>query len=769
MTQKERTPKKKHPFRTFVLILWGLFLLPFLVIGIMLIRAANSDLPSFEELEDPHSHLATQILSADGEVLGKYFQENRTRVEFEELSPHLVNALIATEDLRYYEHSGIDLKALGRVAYGVMTGNPSKGGGSTITQQLAKLLFHEPPRGIWRRVDQKFKEWIIATRLEQQYTKKEIIAMYLNKFDFLNNAVGIESAAQIYFNKAPDSLKIHEAAMLVGMAKNPSLFNPLRRPDTTKHRREIVLYQMKKAGHIDKTEYDSIRKLDLGLRYEKVDHRKGIAPYFREHLRQKLGEMFSEKDENGNYKISKGDGSPYDIYSDGLKVYTTLDARMQKHAEKAVKKHLGEELQGRFWESIEDNRHPPFSNSISEEKIERVLRAAMKRSSLYKRLKQKGASEDSIKKVFETPREMEVFSWDGPIDTTMSPMDSLHYYKSFLRSGMISIEPRTGFIRTWVGGIDHQYFQYDHVAQGKRQVGSTFKPFVYATAIRDGYSPCYRVPNHKHCIELKDQEDWCPENSNREYGGELPLKYGLAASKNTITAWVMQQFGPEAVIKLAHDLGIESKMDTVPSLALGVTDMKVEEITSAHATMVNKGIHIDPVMIKRIEDKEGNSIYEVQPETREAMDERTAYVMLDLMKGTVDGVKNPETGKMGGTARRLRGSRPYAGLEHPIAGKTGTSQNNADGWFVGSTPELVTGVWVGAEDRSVRFDRTYFGQGANTALPIWGYFMNALYDDPEVDISTGDFEKPEEEIDILLDCEEYEDEGGGSEGPDWGS
>ena len=765
----DRTQKRRRRFRTFILILWGLFLAPFLIIALMLIRAANSDLPGFEELEDPQSHLATRIFSANGEVLGKYFRKNRTRVEFEELSPHLVDALIATEDARYYQHSGIDIKALGRVAFGLLTGGDA-GGGSTISQQLAKLLFHKPPPSFWGRVDQKFKEWIIATRLERQYTKKEIIEMYLNKFDFLNNAVGIESASQVYFSKGPDSLEIDEAAMLVGMAKNPSLFNPLRRPDTTLHRREIVLHQMDKYGKITGKAYDSLRKLPLGLDYQQVDHRKGLAPYFREHLRQKLGEIFTEKDGKGQLKYQKRNGSRYDIYSDGLKVYTTLNARMQQHAEKAVKKHLGADLQDDFWNVIEDNEHPPFSNKVSEEMIQKLLRATMKRSDLYQKLKRRGLSQDSIKKVFNTPKKMEVFSWDGPIDTTMSPMDSIHYYKSFLRSGMISIEPQTGHVKTWVGGIDHEHFQYDHVSQGHRQVGSTFKPFVYATAIREGYDPCRKVSNVKHCIEIKDQPDWCPENASREYGGELTLKYGLANSKNTITAWVMKQFGPEAVIKLARDLGITSSMDSVPSLGLGVADLSVKEMTSAHASLVNKGVHIDPILITRIEDKNGNSIYEVKPHTREALDERTSYIMLDMMKGVVDGAYNPNNGERRGTGMRLRGSRPYANIQHPVAGKTGTSQDNADGWFIGSTPDLVTGVWVGGEDRSIRFGelQTHLGQGANTGLPIWGYFMNSVYEDPQLDISTEDFEKPEEELDISLDCEKYLKEQKGEENPDWG-
>ncbi len=775
MTQKETREKQKSKrFRIFLLIMWGIFLLPFLLIAIMLIRAANSDLPGFKELEDPQSNLATQVFSNKGKVLGKYFRENRTRAEFEDLSPHLVDALISTEDARYHQHSGIDLKALGRVAYGILLGKSGSGGGSTISQQLAKLLFHKPPPTFWGRVDQKFKEWIIATRLERQYTKEEIIAMYLNKFDFLNNAVGIESASEVYFSKEPDSLRIHEAAMLVGMLKNPSLFDPLSRPDTTKYRREIVLHQMLKHDKISQAAYDSLRKLPLGLDYQRVDHKEGIAPYFREHVRQKLGELFSKKNDKGEYVYSKPNGRPYDIYSDGLKVYTTLNARMQKHAEKAVQRHLGEELQDDFWEIIEENRHPPFSNEVEEKMIQKVLERSMKRSKRYRSLKSRGLSMDSIKKVFKTPREMTVFSWDGPIDTTMSPMDSLHYYKSFLRAGLISIEPNTGFVKTWVGGIDYEHFQYDHVSQGHRQVGSTFKPFVYATAIRNGMHPCKPIQNTVHCVEIPDQPDWCPKNADRETGGNYTLKYGLANSKNTITAYLMKQFGPEPVIKLARDLGIKSHMDTVPSIGLGVADISVKEMTSAHATLVNQGVHIEPIIIKRIEDRKGNRIYEAKPETREALDERTSYIMLEMMKAVVDGAYNPKTEEKehSGTGGRIRYDRPYGDIRNPVAAKTGTSQNNADGWFIGSTPDLVTGIWVGAEDRSVRFGslQTRLGQGANTSLPIWGYFMNRIYDDPQIQISTGDFKKPDEELDLEMDCKKYLEENGGDNGsPDWGT
>ncbi len=746
----------KRPFWKYALILWLIVLAPFLGIGVMLLRASLSDLPTFEQLENPQNDLATQVISADGKVLGKYFHENRVNVDFEELDPKLVNGLVATEDERYYSHSGIDFQALMRVAYGVLTGNTSKGGGSTLSQQLAKLLFHKRPDSFWARVDQKFKEWIIAARLERQYTKEEIITMYLNKFDFLNNAVGIHSASQVYFNTRPDSLHLHEAAMLVGMAKNPALFNPLRRPDTTMHRREIVLHQMEKNGFISKATYDSVRQIPLKLDYHRVDHKIGPAPYFREYLRGWIRDLFREKDAQGNYSYAKPDGSRFDLYSDGLKIYTTIDSRMQEYAEWAVKKHLGEELQEDFNKALEDRRQKPFSWRINQEQIDNIMTAAMKRTPRYRSLKRREVGMDSIRKVFNTPTEMKVFSWDGEIDTMMTPMDSIRYYKGFLQAGFMAMEPQTGFVKAWVGGPDFKHFRYDHVKQGRRQVGSTFKPFVYATAIREGYSPCYEVPNIQHCIDLPHKdENWCPKNASGEYGGNLSLKYGLANSKNTITAWVMKQFGPEAVIKLAHDMGIHSPLDTVPALALGVADLSVYEMVSAHSTLVNKGVNIEPITVTRIEDKNGNTIYSMIPETNEALDEQTAYIMLDLMKGVVDGAYNRESGETKGTGMRLRGSRPYAGIRTPVAGKTGTSQHNSDGWFIGSTPGLVAGAWVGAEDRSVRFADTYLGQGANTALPIWGYFMNKVYDDPTLNISTDDFEKPEDDLDVELDCRKY--------------
>lgn len=797
-SEKEK-PQKKRRYGKLLFLFWFIVLAPFLGLSIMLWLASVSDLPSFDQLENPKSDLATEIISSDGNVLGKYFLENRVNVQYEDLSPELVKALVSTEDERFWKHAGIDVRSTSRAV--MFLGK--KGGASTITQQLAKMLFHSRSTNPVKRVFQKFQEWIIAVRIERQYSKEEIITMYLNKFDWVNNAVGIKSAANVYFNQSPDSLKIEQAAMLVGMCKNPSLYNPLRRPERTIQRRSVVLSQMERNGNITPAEYDSLKTLPLGLNYQIVDHAEGPAPYFREILRSDLAGLFREKTESGDYRYSKPDGSPYDLYSDGLRVYTTVDSRMQQYAEEAVSAHLGSgsNLQQQFFEDIARWRNAPFSNDLSSDEVESIMSSAKRRTERYRFLTGSECSvchrrvnisketteegeryvcqaldcgnswrvvpEDSIDIIFDTPVEMNVFSWRGEIDTLLSPIDSIRYYKSFLQAGMVSIEPTTGFVKAWVGGINFRHFMYDHVRTGKRQVGSTFKPFVYATAIREGYSPCHEVvkaPTTFHKGDFGLLKDWTPEDPDREYGYTVSLKWGLANSINTVTAWVMKQFGPEAVIRLARDLGIESHLDPVPSLALGVADMNVLEITSANATFANKGVHIKPIIITRVEDSNGNAIYDVMPETNEAMDEKTSYVMLNLMKGTIDGVYNETTGRPTGTAMRLRGDLPrreYDGIRDiPIACKTGTTQNQSDGWFIGITPELVTGVWVGAEDRAVRFRTLQLGMGTNTALPIWGYYMKSLMADEEIEISGEDFEKPEGDLGVELDCDRYRNQNG---------
>lgn len=753
----EKTPpQKKRRYGKLILILWLLLLIPPSMIAGMIYLASVGffgELPTFEELENPKSNLASEVYTADQVLLGTYYRENRSNVSFDKISPNVVNALVATEDERFFEHSGIDLKSLGRVVYGVLTGQMSKGGGSTITQQLAKMLFHNRPGTKIERGIQKFKEWIIAVQLERQYTKEEIISMYLNKFDFINNAVGIKSAARVYFSTSPDSLTLPQSAMLVGMAKNPALFNPLRRPDTVLHRRNVVYAQMLRNELISREEFDSLKQEPLNLNFSRVDHRTGLAPYFREVLRLELRKLLNEQDEEGNYILAKPDGEPYDLYGDGLRIYTTLNSRLQKYAEEAVSKHLGEELQADFWRNLKDKKQGLFDWRINKTQANAILRQAQIRSPRYKSMRERGVPEDSIEIAFNTPTEMTVFSWEGDKDTTMTPWDSIKYYKSFLQAGMMSMDPNTGFIKAWVGGIDYRYFNYDHVMQSRRQVGSTFKPIVYSLAIQEGYSPCYKVPNIKTCFELPDKPDWCPKNSDDEYGGMISLKYGLANSMNTITAWVMKQFGPKAVINMARKLGITSPLDEVPALCLGVADLSVYEITAANSTFVNKGVYIEPIFISRIEDKNGNVIVDYIPERREAMSEQTAYAMLNLMQGVVDGVYSDHFGKKLGTGVRLRFKY---GFKNEIAGKTGTTQNNSDGWFIGLTPDLVTGVWVGAEDRSVRFTRTYYGQGANTSLPIWALYMKQVYaDSTNLGIKPIPFEKPEN-INIELDCEEWE-------------
>ncbi len=819
MKTNNKSKQSKTSFKKWIIAFWSLIFLGFIFAGIVLYAASEGilgfePLPSVKELENPKSNLASEIISADGKLLGKYFKENRINVTYDQLSPYLPQALVATEDERFYDHSGVDLKGLARAV--IKLGKA--GGASTITQQLAKMLFHERSLSLVGRIKQKIQEWIIATELEKRYTKEEIIAMYLNKFDFLNNAVGIKSATNVYFDKEPNELTIEEAAMLIGMAKNPSLFNPIRRPDTTMHRRNVVLFQMKRNGFITQQQYDSLKLLPLELHYKKVDHKEGIAPYFREVLRLELQKLLSQKDENGNYIYHKNDGSPYNIYKDGLKIYTTIDSRMQQYAEYAVHEHL-KNLQPAFFRDVKRRRNPPFDNRLSKKQVQSIITSAIKRSVRYQTLAGKECpnchrrtfikttkhhgkeyyictaedcgkewpvrTDEEIQKIFESPVKMRVFTFQGEKDTLLSPKDSILYYKQILQAGLMSVDPHTGYIRAWVGGVDIKHFAYDHVYQAKRQVGSTFKPFVYSLAIQEGYSPCYEVPNQKVVFKKGEfglLKDWAPKNSDGIYGCNVSLKYGLANSMNTITAWVMKQFGPQAVVDMAHRIGIQSKLDPVPSLCLGVADLSLYEMVGANATFVNKGVWIKPTFYTRIEDKNGNIILDVIPESREALSEETAYVMLNLMKGVVDGVYNKCIGDLrkslgkspmyvSGTGMRLRGrkteKRPYVGFKNPIAGKTGTTQNQSDGWFMGLTPDLVTGVWVGAEDRSVHFRSIANGQGANTALPIWGYYMNKVFADSTIKVSQGDFPKPETPINIELDCEKYRSHQSGTDDDSW--
>lgn len=784
--------------RKYIIWFWSLVLLG-ICAAVMLFVAADlgwlGKMPSIEDLQNPKSELASEIYSADGKVLGKYFYKNRTNARFRDLSPHLVNALVSTEDERFYEHPGIDF--WGTIRAIVFLG--SRGGGSTITQQLAKMLFTEKrSTNKLKRAVQKIQEYVISAKLERYYTKEEILAMYYNRFDFVNNAVGIKSAASVYFNTTTDSLEIHQAAMLAGMAKNPALFNPIRREDTTMHRRNVVFYQMKRNGVISQAEYDSLAQLPLGLDYQVVDHSEGIAPYFRETLRMKLMEILREKKEGSDeYVISKENGDPYNIYADGLKIYTTINSRMQEYGEYAVQRYLKEHLQPLFTKELKRRSNFPFA-SLSDAQVESVMNTARKRTERYRvmtgkechhchrrgdyvskqnidgvdywicRAPECGEDEmirvlpdDSIAVVFDTPRPMKVFSWNGTIDTTMSPNDSIRYYKSFLQSGLMSIDPHTGYIKSWVGGINHHYFAYDHVQTAKRQVGSTFKPFVYALALEAGISACHMVPDIEYCFKEEDyeiQKDWCPRNSDGYTGELVSLKYGLANSMNNITAWIMTRFSPQAAAQYAHRCGIESFIDPVPALALGVADISLYEMVSAYGTFANGGMRMDPVYLLRIEDNSGTIIYEAEQDISEVMSAEMAFKMIDLMKGVTAGVRGPD-GKKSGTAWRMRFDNPSREYDNipwdvEVAGKTGTTQGNSDGWFMGVVPDLVTGVWVGAEDRSVRFTRTSLGQGANTALPIWCYYMHKVWNDKKLSIDQRPFDPPESFKNTNFDCDQ---------------
>ena len=719
------------------LLVWLPFTLIFLLISFISLEVFV-DLPSVQELQNPKSNLATVIYSSDMKTLGKYYAENRVSVKYYELDKDLVNALIATEDARFLEHSGVDLRALARAVFGALTGSSSSGGGSTLSQQLAKMMFPREKLSKFETVIRKLKEWVIAARLEKNYTKDEILALYLNKFDFLNQAVGVKSAAQIYFNRTQDSLEIQQAAMLIGMAKNPSLFNPVKKADTTLHRRNVVMMQMVVNGFLTKEKYDSLKVLPLGVIFHPEDHNDGLAPYFREYLREYFLKTWCAN------HINPETTKPYNIYRDGLKIFTTIDSRMQKYAEEAVTEHMTD-LQKLFTKECKTKKNAPFAWNVNKEQIENIMMSSMKRSDRYRSLKNAGLSKEQILAEFKKPVAMTVYSLRGDIDTNLTPWDSIRYYKSFLHTGFISIEPTTGYVKAWVGGVNHKHFKFDHVKVGRRQVGSTFKPFVYALAIQEGYSPCYQVANVRTCIETPGQPAWCPDNSdgNKGTGKMVTLRYALAGSINYVTAWVMKQFGPDAVINLVRRLGITAPIDAVPSIALGTPDISVFEMVAANATFANKGTYIQPTFITRIEDKNGKVLEEFFPTTDEVFSEEKAYAMIQLMRGVVDI----------GTGTRLRFRY---NLRNEIAGKTGTTQNNADGWFMGLTPDLVAGCWVGGEERSVHFNSTNEGQGASMALPIWGKFFQKVYADPSLKVSKNGFVKPANMGDVQLDCTEFD-------------
>jgi len=728
----------------YIAALWILLVGPLLAI-FLVITLVNfevfGELPEVNELLNPKSSLATIVYSGDMKVLGKYYSENRVNVTFRQIDKDVINALIATEDARFFEHSGVDLKALGRSVSGIFTGG-SKGGGSTITQQLAKMMFPREQLSKVELVVRKVKEWIIATRLEKLYTKEEILSLYLNKYDFLNLAVGIRSAAQIYFGRTQDSLNIQQAAMLVGMAKNSAFFNPVRFEERTKQRRNVVLSQMVKYNYLTKNQFDSLKVLPLGLSFTPENHNDGLATYFREYLRDNFLNNWCKS------HINPATNKPYNIYRDGLKIYTTIDSRMQEYAEEAVNEHMAD-LQRSFFKECLKKRNAPFAWNVTKKEIDDIMSASIKRSDRYRELKAQKLSHDEIIRTFHKPSSMRVYSLRGEIDTVMTPYDSIRYYKTFLQTGFMAMEPQTGYVKAWVGGINHKHFKYDHVKVSRRQVGSTFKPFVYALAIDNGLSPCYQVPNVRTCITTEIGENWCPDNSegpNDKYAGKMvTLKKALANSINYITVWVMKKYRPYAVVNLVKRLGITSDIPAVPSICLGTADISVFEMVAANSAFANKGTYIQPTFITRIEDKNGKVLEEFIPTSDEVFNEQKAYAMIQLMRGVVDG----------GTGSRLRYRHK---LFNQIAGKTGTTQHNADGWFMGLTPGLVAGVWVGGEDRSIHFDSMAEGQGASMALPIWGKFFNKIYADPHLSVNKGDFDRPENlDPNLEMDCSKYDD------------
>ena len=724
---------------------WKIFFIGLGSVGLFFLFASwgiFGSMPSFEDLENPDSNLATEIISADGVVIGKYFQKNRSQLKYSDLPKNLVQALIATEDARFYDHSGIDARGTLRAISSLGT----SGGASTLTQQLAKQLFHgEGSKFLPFRIVQKMKEWIIAIRLERQYTKNEIIAMYCNVYDFGNNSVGVSSAAKTYFSKEPRDLTIDESAILVGMFKNSGLYNPIRNPQGVKNRRNVVLSQMEKGDIITEDKKAQLQSLPIKLNFKLETHKDGTATYFREYLRDYMKKWVEEN--------KKSDGSNYDIYKDGLKIYTTIDSRMQSHAEKAVTAHMAN-LQQEFFKQSKGNKNAPFVN-ISAAETQKILNQAMKSSNRWSVMKSMDKSEEEIIKSFSEKTKMTVFSWKGERDTIMTPMDSIRYYKHFLQSGLMAMEPQTGNIKAWVGGINYKYFQYDHVGQGARQVGSTFKPFVYATAIEQlNMSPCdsiidgpFMIRKGRHNVTA----DWEPKNSDNKYRGMVTLKRGLASSINTVSAKLMDKVGPKAVVDLTHKLGVKSEIPLQPSIALGAVEITVEDMVAAYSTFANQGVYMKPQFISRIEDKSGVIIYEPIPESHDVLNKDIAYAVIKLLEGVTEGGSGDRLRTTGGGNGSNRWTGYPYNFKNPIAGKTGTTQNQSDGWFMGMVPNLVTGVWVGCEDRSARFKSITYGQGATAALPVWGYFMKLCYDDPDLKVSKSPFERPAN-LSIKVDC-----------------
>lgn len=754
---KEKTKK------TIVKVFWFCLLTPILALILCVAGVALfAEIPSFEELENPKTNLATQIISEDGKIINTFHIENRTFVEFDDLPESLVDAAIATEDVRFHRHSGIDFRSLARVAVkSVLLGNVGAGGGgSTITQQLAKTLFPReeatssfPGAKLIKLVTTKFKEWITAVKLERNYTKDEILTMYMNTIFFGSNAYGIRSAANTFFAKDPIDLNIEESALLVGMVNKPTRYNPAINPDHSLKRRNHVLSQMNKYGFLEKEAYDSIVQLPIVLSYETKDHNSGLAPYFRDMLRRYMNAKEPKKSsykyseeyqadslrwENDQLygwlnKNSKPDGSSYNLDKDGLKIYTTLNSKMQLYAEQAVAEHLGGNLQKSFFADMRWKRNKPFAADVPAETAENLMKQARRWSDRYRTMKDAGASESEINKAFNEKVEMRVFSWNkkGYIDTVMTPNDSIRYYKSFLRAAFVAVEPHTGNVLAYVGGPNYRYFKYDNARQSKRQVGSTIKPFLYTLAMQEGFTPCDQVVNVPYSFEVGDTT-WTPKSTDKDIwiGKTVTLKWGLTHSSNNISAYLMKQFGPSAMVEMCHKLGIKSHLDEVPSLCVGPCDISPFEMVSAFNSFPSRGVQIDPIFVTRIEDNRGNVLSNFAASKREAISEESAYLMVNLMQGVVNE----------GTAGRLRSVYKLTGQ---LAGKTGTTNDQSDGWFIGYTPKITAGVWVGAEDRQVHFESLALGGGSNMALPIWGIFMKKVLEDGTLGISSNDvFVKP---------------------------
>lgn len=750
MVTKKSTKKNKNTsFRKYTIWFWAILGGGILFVTSLFLLASMEvfgELPGFEDLENPEKNFATEIISSDGKTLGKYYNENRTPVKFEDLPTNLVEALIATEDERFYEHSGIDFRGTLRAVSKLGKG----GGASTITQQLAKLLFTEGSgtKNKLKRIFQKLNEWVIAIRLEEQYTKEEIITMYLNKFDFLYNAIGIRSASRIYFGKEPIELKVEESAVLVAMLKNPRQYNPNRAISKEKSlgRRNQVLFQLQRNKKLTAVETDSLQKIPMELDFSPEGHSDGYATYFREYLRDYMKKWIKEN--------PKPDGSLHNLYRDGLKIYVTIDSRMQRYAEEAVTEHVSN-LQRVFFKEQKRNRTAPFYD-LEKEDIKGIMDRAMRNTDRYRLLKKAGKSDKEIKTAFHTKRKMKVFSWKGTKDTILTPYDSIKYYKHFLHSGLLSIEPQTGHIKAWVGGINSKYFQYDHVKQGKRQVGSTFKPFVYASAIDQlQLSPCEKFPNTLYTVPKEAygmDEDWTPRNSGDSYGGELTLKQALAKSVNVITARLIHMVGPKTVVRLAKRAGIESHIPPYPSIALGTVDASLYEMVGAYSMFANKGLRVSQMMILRIEDKNGTVLQSFVPKTEQVLSEESAYVVVDLLKGVTEAGSGVRLRSRGGKyPDSISTGYPYQ-FENPIMGKTGTTQNQSDGWFMGVVPNLATGVWTGADDRATHFENITQGQGATMSLPTWALYMRKCYADSTLTVSREEFERPEF-VGVQLDCE----------------